>query len=262
MSLFQVKGCELMADEKVKACINLHAVLRNLEDLCELDPMSREIIQGKNVALKFSMAGIPKSVITFAEGKCTAVKDDGPCSINLFFSSPQNFNLMIEGKKNPIPTRGFRHIGFLKNEFTKLADRLSYYLKPTAELLGDKEYARINTILTAYTAFFAIPEIANWDPLGQLNASRIADGAINVEVVDGPAICITAKGGRLETSKGKIANARAFMVFDSIDTASGILNGTLDSYSCIGEGRLSISGFVPMIDNLNKILAQVPGYLM
>lgn len=251
-----------MADEKVKACINLHAVLRNLEDLCALDSEARELIQGKNLALKFSVAGIPKSIIAFIEGKCTAVKTEtGRCSINLFFSSPRNFNLMIDGKKNPIPTKGFRHIGFLTNEFTRLADRLSYYLQPTAELLRDQEYARINTILTAYTAFFAIPEIADYDPLGQLNASRIADGVISIEVEAGPAINITAKGGRLVTRKGKAANARAFMHFNSIATASGILNGTLDSYSCIGEGKLSIRGFVPMIDNLNKILAQVPGYL-
>jgi len=248
--------------EKVKACINLHAVLRNLEDLCDLDPIARDIIQGKRLALKFSVVGMPKAVITIADGKCRAEKTaGGKCSMNLYFDSPKHLNLMMEGRKNPIPTKGFRHLKFLTQDFTRLAERLSHYLLPTPQLLEDQEYVRINTILTAYTAFFAIPEIAEHDALGRLNASRIADGVINVEVVDGPAVNITALGGRLITKKGRADRARAFMAFDSIETASGILNGNLDSYSCIGSGSLSIRGYVPMIDNLNKILAQVPWYL-
>lgn len=251
-----------MVDENVKACINLHAVLRNMEDLCELDKEAHDIIQGKNVAIRFSVKNIPAAIMTFNSGKCIMEKTESRnCHMNLFFKSPEHFNLMIEGKRNPIPTKGFRHIGFLKRDFARLADRLSYYLKPTHELLRNKDSARINTILTAYTAFFAIPEIANNDLLGKLNASRIADGTINIEIDQGPAIHITARSGRLEAAKGKASNARAFMVFDSIDTASGILNGTLDSYSCIGTGQLAIRGLVPMIDNLNRILAQVAGYL-
>ena len=251
-----------MVNEKVKACINLHAVLRNMEDLCELDTEAHDIIQGKNVAIRFSVRDVPAAILTFNGGECTMRKTESRnCNMNLFFNSPAHFNLMIEGKKNPIPTKGFGYIGFLKKDFTCLADRLSYYLKPTHELLQNKDYARINTILTAYTAFFAIPEIANYDPLGKLNASRITDGTISIEIDQGPAIHITARNGRLETAKGKASNAQAFMLFDSIETASGILNGTLDSYSCIGTGQLAIRGLVPMIDNLNKILAQVAGYL-
>lgn len=251
-----------MVNEKVKACINLHAVLRNMEDLCELDKEAAQIIQGKNVTIRFSVRDVPPAIIAFRNGKCTVEKTDSrDCRMNLYFKNPEHFNLMIDGQKNPIPTKGFRYIGFLKNSFTRLADRLSYYLKPTPELLQDKDYARINTILTAYTAFFAIPEIASYDPLGKLNASRIADGAIDIEIANGPALHITAKNGQLKTAKGKASDARAFMRFDSIDTASGILNGRLDSYSCIGSGQLAIWGFVPMIDNLNKILAQVAGFL-
>lgn len=251
-----------MKAAKARACINLHAVLRNLEDLCALDEESKAIIQGRNLAIRFSVKGVPKSIVTFADGKCTVAKTEtGQYNMNLYFSSPDHFNQMIEGEKNPIPTKGFRHIGFLKNQFARLAERLSYYLKPTEQLLENEEYARINTVLTAYTAFFAIPEIAAHDPLGQLNASRIPDGIVNVEVEAGPAVHIIAQKGRLEAKKGKAPNPRAVMHFDSIQTASGILNGTMDSYSCIGSGSLSIRGFVPMLDNLNKILGQVSGYL-
>lgn len=39
----------MMRDETALAAINLHAVLRNMEDLCEIDPESKFIIQGKRL---------------------------------------------------------------------------------------------------------------------------------------------------------------------------------------------------------------------
>src|SRR5690554_4639181 len=108
------RGGEKMKAAKARACINLHAVLRNLEDLCALDEESKAIIQGRNLAIRFSVKGVPKSIVTFADGKCTVAKTEtGQYNMNLYFNSPDHFNQMIEGEKNPIPTKGFRHIGFL-----------------------------------------------------------------------------------------------------------------------------------------------------
>ncbi len=251
-----------MSDATVLACINLHAVLRNLEDLCELDRTSREIIGSRKLAIRFRIRGLPALILSFGSGSCAAGKTfGGPVGMDLYFTGPEHFNLMIEGKKNPIPVKGFRYLGFLKNEFTALAARLSYYLKPSGNLLDDPEYLRINTTLTAYTAFFAIPEIAAYDPVGRLSAGRISDGIINIEVSGGPSVHITAKEGTLRTAKGPSPEARAFMRFDSMETANGILSGRLDSYACLGKGMLSIRGYIPMIDNLNKLLARVSGYL-
>lgn len=251
-----------MPDELTKACINLHSVLRNLEDLCQLDKEAKSLILDKNISILFSAKDVPEALLSFKDGSCTMSKGAGPHDIKLYFKSPQHFNQMIDGKANPIPLKGLTKLGFLKNEFTKLTDKLTYYLKPTELLLKDLNYANINTVLTAYTAFFALAEIGNNDRIGKLNAHRIPNGIIAVSVLNGgPSISIIVKDGRLEVKKGAAAKPRAVMSFDCLSTANGVLNGKLDSYTCIGDGRLEIKGYIPMVDNMNKLLAQVPSYL-
>jgi hypothetical protein len=99
---------EAMSDATVLACINLHAVLRNLEDLCELDRTSREII-GAGSFRYASESGASSPDPSFGSGSCAAGKTfGGPVGMDLYFTGPEHFNLMIEGKKNPIPVKGFR----------------------------------------------------------------------------------------------------------------------------------------------------------
>lgn len=251
-----------MPDALTKANINLFAVLRNIEDLCELDEEMKSMIKDKDISIQFSVKDGPQGILSFKNGKCSFKKGNGPCDIKLYFKSPQHFNDMIEGKANPIPLKGFTKINFLKNEFTKITDKLSYYLKPTDKLLKNTSYFKTNTFLTAYAAFFALAEIGNTDRIGKLNASRISDGVISVSVSNGgPAVNITAKGGRLEAQKGIGDSPRAFMTFANMEIANALLNGKLDSYTCIGTGDFHLKGYIPMLDNMNKLLAQVPSYL-
>lgn len=252
-----------MKNEKVLASINLHAVLRNIEDLIRLCPEASKYLPDKSLAIRFSVPDIDKLVLEFADGKCRAHRgEDAPYNMNLRFSDAEHLNLMIEGKKNPLPTKGFTRIGFLKNEFTDLADLLTAYLKPDPKRLQEDEtFRHKSTELTAYTAFYALSEVGNVDPIGRLNAGRIEDGAINVEIKNGPASHVIKEKGRLTTAKGKHVNAKAFMFFDNLETAGGILTGTLDSYAAIGSGQLAFRGRIPMIDNLNKLLSQVSAYL-
>lgn len=257
-----------MADAKVLAAINLHAVIRNLEDLCALDAEAQRIIANADTSVRFSIPGIDPLTLVFKEGACKAIRAsaDNPGiakpGIALKFTGPEHFNLMVEGQKNPIPTRGFLKLNFLKNEFIALTERLEAYLRADeATLSADKPFARASTILTAYTAFFALSEIGNHDRIGQLSAGRIEDGNICIRIADGPAVTLRVRNGHMTTVKGEDPQAKAFMDFDCMDTADGILRGTLDSYACIGSGKLSIKGRVPMIDNLNKLLSLVAVYL-
>ncbi|MFZ5645340.1 MAG: hypothetical protein ACOY46_17345 [Bacillota bacterium] len=251
-----------MADELTKAYINLFTVLRNLEDLCELDEESRLLVRDKNVSVQFIVKDGPRALVVFRDGKCTVQSGKGKCDIKLYFKSPGHLNNMFDGKANPIPLKGFTRLGFLKNEFTKLTDRLVYYLKPTEELLKNPGYFKINTYLTLYTAIFALAEIANHDRKGKVCASRIPDGIVSVSVLNGgPSININVKSGLLEAAKGPGQSPRSYMIFSSLDVANGILSGRIDTYSAIGAGDLQVKGFIPMLDNINKILALVPSYL-
>lgn len=250
-----------MADELTKANINLFAVLRNLEELCELDEITQKLVAGKSISIAFHVKAGPDAVLSFQNGKAKLARGKGKATIKLYFTSPEHLNRMFDGKANPIPFKGITKLKFLTNEFTKLTDRLAYFLKPTDQLLEDLKYMKINTILTANTAFFALAEIGNYDRVGKMNAGRIEDGVISIAVKDGPAINITAKSGKLRAAKGKGDSPRAFMSFSSVKIANDILNGKRDTYTCIGTGDFEVKGYMPMLDNMNKLLFMVPSFL-
>ena len=250
-----------MKDDLTMANINLYAVLRNLEDLCELDAEMKALIQNVKLSIQFLVKDGPKAVIRFESGKCTFERGVHASAVKLYFKSPQHFNNMVEGKASPIPLKGLTKLKFLTTDFTKLTDRLSYYLKPTEELLKNPKYREINTTLTAYTAFFALAEIGNTDPIGKLNGSRIPNGNIAVGIKNGPGINIHVQAGNLVSHKGLPTQFRASMMFEDMETAGKLLNGKVDSYSCIASKTLRLKGFIPMLDNMNKLLGQVPDYL-
>lgn len=250
-----------MKDALTMANINLYAVLRNLEDLCELDKEMKSLIDGKSISLQITVKDGPKGLLIFNNGKCRFTRGKEKCNVKLYFTSPEHFNDMLLGKRGPILLKGFSKIKFLKNEFIKLTEKLSYYLKPTETLLENPTYLEMNTIFTTYTALFALVEIGNNDKIGKLNAGRIPNGKIQVTVNNGPSVNITAKNGHLEAKKGLVNSPRASMTFNSIETANAMLNSKVDSYTCISSGKLQMKGFIPMIDNIDKLLAQVSDYL-
>lgn len=248
-------------DSGTLANINLFAVLKNLEDLCELDAEAKEIILGKDISIQFIVHNGPKALLKINDGECKLLKGKGTSNIILYFKSAEHFNQMIDGAKNPILLKGFTKISFLKNEFIRLTDRLTYYLKPTEELLKDEDYKRINTILTFYTVFFSVAEIGNHDKTGKLNAKRIADGIVLAGIDDGPTVSLRSSNGHLDAQKGQFEDPRARMIFKNLEAANLLLSGRQDSYSSIASGNLRMSGYLPMLDHLNHILYQVPFYL-
>jgi len=251
-----------MKDQLTMSCINLHALLQNMEELVEMDMAAASLVRNTSIAVQFTVKGGPEALLSFDKGKCRLQNNKGQCEILLYFTSPEHLNRMFEGKANPIPLKGLTKINFLKNEFTRLTGRLTYYLKPTDQLLEDPGYMKINTVLTAQTAFFALAEIGNTDRIGKLNASRIPDGDINVIVQNGgPALHIKARKGHLEAHKGACTAPRAVMSFKNLETANAMLNGKVDAYTCIATGDVELKGYIPMLDSMNKLLSQVPEYL-
>lgn len=248
-------------DTGTLANINLFAILRNLEDLCQLDAEAKEIILGKDISIQFIVRDGPKAFLKINDGECKLLKGKGTSNIILYFKSPEHFNQMIDEGKSPILLKGFTKIPFLKNEFTRLTDRLTYYLKPTDQLLEDEAYRRINTILTFYTVFFSIAEIGNHDKIGKLNAKRIANGVVLAGIEEGPTVSLRSNNGYLDAYKGQIDAPRAKMIFKNLEAANLLLTGKQDSYSSIASGNLRMNGYLPMLDHLNHILYQVAFYL-
>lgn len=249
-------------DNVTKAKINLFAVLRNMQDLCEMDKVAEDLIKDVNLGVQFIVPKVGKGTLTFKDGRCAFERGNAKAALKLWFLSPEHFNKLIDGEKTiPLFVNAFK-VGFLLNEFSKLADRLSHFLKPTDELLRDEEYFRINTYLTAYAAFFALCEIGNSDEKGIANASRIPDGDIQLAVEGGPSMTISIdKEHKMSARIGTTSDPRAKMTFGSLEVANDILNGKSDIFSNLGSGKFVINGYLPMLDNLSKLLSLVGFYL-
>jgi len=252
-----------MSFDLIKANLNLYAVIQNLEDLVAHDREMADMARDWDLSIQFTVAGGPKAHIIFKDGNCIVGR--GKCqspSIILFFTSPAHLNRMFDGKGNPIPLRGFTKIGFLTKKFPKLTEKLEYYLKPTDELLKDKNYLEMNTRFTINTAAFAAREIALLDPVGKMAASHMMNGKIQFKIFpDGPGVYIDFSDRDITVTKGEAQKPMAVMNLMGMKTANDFLNGKKDAFTAIAGGDVVIKGQTSMLDSLSLILDLIPKYL-
>ena len=251
-----------MTDAKTLAYINMYAVLGTLENLCELDPKASALIADrKPISIGFEVKDGPSATITFKNGKCRMEQGVSDCDIKIPFSSCEKFNGMIDGTVTPIPSKGFIHIKFLLNEFTKLTNMLAAYMRPSEEDLKDEELFNLSTSLLFYTITVAISQIGNQDEIGKFSASHIFDGDVMMSIKGGPKSTIRAKNGHLVTIKQAPEDPRAIMEFGSMKLANDLFNGKVSAMAQIGEGTITMNGMINMLDNVNRILDRVGLYL-
>ena len=250
-----------MKDQNALAYINMFAVLKDLEMLCELDDEAKKLASpAKPVSISFNVGNGPQATLSFANGKCTMQEGLGG-QIKLKLASPEALNLMVDGKKNPTPYGGFTKLKFLLNDFTKLTDLMNKYLRADEKALKDRAFFEKSTTMMFYLVANALSAIGNNDELGRLSASKIPNGSIAMEIAGGPCAEIVVKDGHMTTNNHKAANPRAYMIFGDFDTARGLFDGTVESMSALAVGKIVMKGYIPMIDNLNRILSRVAVYL-
>ena len=252
-----------MSYDLIKASLNLHAVLQNLEELVAYDPQTANLVKAWRISIQFSVKGGPQAFVEFKDGTCRVGRGSHPSpSVKLFFTSPDHLNRMMDGKANPIPLKGFTRLGFLAKEFPKATDRLEYFLKPTPELLADPDYLALNTRMTLNTAAASVPELALLDPLAKMSAAHIQDGTVMIKIMpDGPAAHVSFAKGRIESGKTEIERPMARLSLKDMQIANDFFNGRLDLFTAVATGDVMIKGQTPMLDALGLILDRVPAYL-
>lgn len=250
-------------EERIKANLNLYAVLQNFEDLLQLDAETAGKARGWNISIQFSVKGGPEAHVAFSDGVCTHGRGRHPNpSIKLFFTSPKHLNAVFDGKATPIPTKGFTKLGFLSQGLKPLTDRLTYYLKPQNGRFEDEACLRTNTVLLLHTAVFAVAELALLEPASRHLAAQMGEGVLQVEVLpEGPYVQLTAEKGLLSAAKQKVDHPRARMTFRSLNVANDLLNGRLDNFRAVVQGDIVLKGYMPLLDNASLILGRVQRYL-
>ena len=169
---------------------------------------------------------------------------------------------MFEGTGTPIPLKGFTKIGFLTGDFTKLTEKLEYYLKPEEGVTPSGDYKKINTELTLLTGAYALKELTEYDPIGIATASHMRDGTIVLKVMpDGPAVSINVEDGILSPSYGEDKKPMARLELKNIDIANKFLNGEIDSFTAIASGDVRVMGQISMLDAMSLVLDRIPEYI-
>jgi len=248
-------------DQNAMAYVNMFAVLKDMEILCGLDEEAKKLASpAKPVAISFNVGNGPQATLSFANGKCT-MKEGLDGNIKLKLGSNEAFNLMVDGKKNPTPYGGFSKLKFLTNDFTKLTDLMNKYLRADEKSLNDRAFYEKSTTMMFYLVANALSAIGNHDELGKLSASKIPDGSIAMEINGGPCAEIFVKNGHMTTYNRKAENPRAYMIFADFDTARGLFDGSSEAMTALASGKLIMKGFIPMIDNLNRVLGRAGVYL-
>jgi hypothetical protein len=267
-----------MSFDDVRARLNLFAVLPNLEDVVRDDPEMRALVAETRVTVRFTVANGPSTAVRFAGGTCSvgprpqgdeaggsggAGKSGGSGpTVRLAFTSAAHLNKMFDGASQPIPFWGFNHLGFLKNQFTELTDRMAYYLSPTDELLSHPGYLAMNTLLTLNTAAFAVPVLLGHDPDCIPLRHGLAQGTVVIKVLpEGPAVSLVCGASGVLPVKGELTHPSALVLLRDLATANAFLGGRLDTFAAAVTGDVQLWGRVAMVDTLGLVLDRVGKYL-
>lgn len=250
-------------EEKIRACLNLGAVLQNLETLPQVDPEIAALCSTWDVAVQFSVRGGPKAYVAFKNG---VVRHDMSVyrkpAIKLYFISPKHLNAMFDGPGLPIPLKGFSRLEFLKKEFSKVTARLTEYLKPAPGVEFTRDFIQARTPMLLHTAMYAAQTLSEMDTTANAVASHTPDGTLQVEVgSDGPCAHAIFSGGHMRVAKGRVEKPSARMIFPDIAAAHALFSGAVDSFQAIGSGGLVLYGLIPLVDNLGLIFDRIEHYM-
>lgn len=248
-------------DERVRAAINLHAVLGALPRLAELAPEARGILSGvlKPTTLTLSAPGGLRAHYTFTrDGVRAGAGAHGP---TLLFTSAAHLNKVIAGTAQPIPIGGPRGISFLTKVFTPLSALLGEYLEPSEQRRADLEFAERSTKLSFEVVSAALTVVANEDLAGRVSAEHMPDGTMDFEIGDDLRYRIRVDGHRLSREAASSDSPRAALWFQDLTVAGDVLAGRESALACVCDGRLAMRGYIPLVDNTNRLLDRVGAYL-
>ena len=103
--------------------------------------------------------------------------------------------------------------------------------------------------------------MAEADPEVKEAVKKIPDGTMHVEIKDGPSVYVEKTGNEFKARKGRPDDYTSYLGFKDFDTTYGMLNGKLDFMAAIPVGDIEISGSLPMMDEIARLMERAGKYL-
>lgn len=248
-------------DDHVRAAINLQAVFGALPKLAELAPEAPGILAALDAPVTLGLRAPGGLSAKYTFDKSGVRRGGGASGPTLFFTSAGHLNSVVSGDAQPIPVGGIKGIRFLTGVFTPLTKLLDTYLQPTAERLGDPDFLETNTLLTLEVVANALEVVANQDESGRFSLAHMPSGSIALQVGDELSYRFLVTANHMARTENTSTAPTAVLRFADLEVAGDVLSGRESSLACVSDGRIAMTGLIPLIDNLNRMLDRVGAYL-
>lgn len=252
-------------DDRVLAAVNLHAVLGALPRLSEVAPEASTLLAAlpQPVTLTVRVVGGDTLGLVFARDGVRRADGEvpGAAKATLVFRSPGHLNAVLDGRGSPLPLAGPAGLRFLTRVFTPLSDLLGRYLRPSDADLADPAFTDAHRTMLLEVAVGAIAVVANRDRSGRFSAAQMSDGDLDIAVGDALRHRLRVRDHAVSRVPVTDAAPRAVFRFADLQTAGDVLAGRESALACVGDGRIAIRGYIPLVDNTSRILDRVGHYL-
>ena len=89
----------------------------------------------------------------------------------------------------------------------------------------------------------------------------MSDGDLDIAVGDALRHRLRVRDHAVSRVPVTDAAPRAVFRFADLQTAGDVLAGRESALACVGDGRIAIRGYIPLVDNTSRILDRVGHYL-
>ncbi len=249
-----------MSKELTTARIFLQAILPLFEELPKGDELSRKAIQGLSGVITFRAPQGLAAQVEMKDGTVTVSPGrEKKSSITLFLPTVTMLNNLFKNKgfALPLPVWGIWNLK-LVNAFTKLGERLNYYMTPDPKKPLNPAERKLAATLMLFAATLGAAIVGQAE--GPKLAAKMPDGFAQFEVKGGPSAYIEKRKTSFRGGKGRPRDYSMFMSFKDYDIAYRMFVGKLDFMASIPVGDITLSGSLPMADQLSQLMLKVGEY--
>jgi hypothetical protein len=249
-----------MSRELTTARLFLYAVLPLFEELPKGDEKARKAIKGLSGVITFvAPKGLSAQVEIRNETVSVTPGRKKKSSITLFLPTVGMLNNLFRNKgfALPLPIWGIWNLK-LVNAFTKMGDRLNYYMDPKPKKPFSAGERQLAASLLLLVATIGGGVVGQSEP--ETFAPKIPDGIAHLNIKGGASAYVEKRGMTFTGKKGTPKDYNLLMSFRNADIAYAMFTGTLDFMAAIPVGDIELSGSVPMADQFSQLMLKVGEY--
>jgi len=249
-----------MSRELTTARIFLQAVLPLFEELPKGDNAAKKAIKGLSGVITFRAPKNLAAQVEIKDGTITVTQGKGKkSSITLFLPTVRMLNNLFKNKgfALPLPVWGIWNLK-LVNAFTKLGDRLNYYMTPDPKKPLSAGETKLAATLMLFAATLGAAIVGQQD--GEKLATKMPDGIAQFEIKGGPSVFVEKRRATFSGAKGSPKDFSMFMSFADYDIAYSMFIGKLDFMAAIPMGNITLNGSLPMADQISQLMLKVGEY--